>query len=100
MTQVQAATLSARILCAWFAYEAFHQLLAAVSMVSLMTTVPFRVIGGVTSSHAFDSMYRSELIGLLSFAVDVVLAVLFYRCGPGVIGFLTGATKDDPASQA
>lgn len=97
MTNRQAAVLTSRIFCVWFIYN-------AVSNLAILPNFITSLQQGSTYSSVLTSFQRSMLMNLLAtlfrLGVDVAAAIFFYRCGPALIGFLTGDESDPDSNEA
>lgn len=90
MSSRQAVVLASRVLCVWFLYAALG------TLTSLPLIIPgFLHEREMISNHALPSSVFP--LSTLSFgttvvrlAVDLLLAYLFYQCGPRLSEFLTG----------
>ncbi len=101
MTNRQVAVLASRIFCVWFAYNAIVSLLFLPNFLSLLqqgsaySSFAGRR-GGMGAAAGFE---RTMLMGLLSdlfrLCINTSAAIFFYRCGPGLIRFLTGAPDEE-----
>jgi hypothetical protein len=99
MTAKQAAFLTSRIISLWFFYRAFSTLVqvpAAFAMVSAFSSLK--------NTPGFDG-YSAKLFAesgaiALQGCAEIILAILFYRCGPWVARFLLGEdTKSEVGGQ-
>ena len=97
MTQVQAVTLTTRVICAWLIYQAAFEFFAAVKSGFLLGSGVFSTFDGVDLSRMTATMYGNEATVIVEFCFDVALAVIFYRCGPRLLGFFLGGGEPDSA---
>ena len=101
MSSRQAVVLASRVLCVYFLYTAFGN----------VTTLPFLALNMWHQSQmtsrmpdlsqwAFRSMTLSVEAAVLRLAVELLLAIAFYQCGPRVARFLTGEASEFNSSEA
>jgi hypothetical protein len=101
MTNRQVAVLASRIFCVWFAYNAIVSLTFLPNFLSLLqqgsaiSTFADRR-GAIRAGAGFErSMLMNVLGDLFRLGINTAAAIFFYRCGPGLIRFLTGGVPDE-----
>lgn len=85
MTARQGIRLASRVLCLFFFVNSFFDLLDLPWQISTW----FRVLmmhSALTEPALTQTYFLIRMV--MTFAVNLTLAVLFYRCGPGVARFL------------
>jgi hypothetical protein len=94
MTQLQAAILSSRLICAWLIYNAAMGLFALFRNAVTVFSGVFSMMGGVQNSRFMNQNIGNSAIFLFEIVLNLLLAVLFYRCGPKVLKFLIGPQEE------
>ncbi len=93
MSKETGAVIASRILAIYFMTLAFYRL----------TDIPVEVMAYLHYRHYAEMgigsyLYRVEVEALshsvLIIAVDLLVALIFLRCGPPVVRFLLGETQD------
>lgn len=103
MTQLQAAILSSRLICAWLIYGALSDLLGLIRNILLFVSGVYGALINTMPSMGTrlerSSFYASAQF-LFEFVLNIVLAVIFYRCGPRLLRFLLGSKdRESPADE-
>jgi hypothetical protein len=103
MTNRQAAVLASRIFCVWFIYNAVLSLAALPNLIALFqeSNAYSSVLARIGSSGLHErTMMMNVLVDLFRVCVNATAAVFLYRCGPGLIRFLTGDESDIATNEA
>jgi hypothetical protein len=100
MTNRQAATLASRIFCVWFIYNAVSSLILLPNLFALIQQTgsaysAFGDRGFAGAARAQRTMLVNTWVDLARLCIDIAAAIFFYRCGPGLIRFLTGAPGEE-----
>ena len=97
MTNKQGAVLASRIFCVWFIYNAVSNLAILPNFLgSLHQGYGYSsTVAGRFASRFDQLMLMNVLADLFRLSFDVAAAIFFYRCGPWLIRFLTGAPEED-----
>ncbi len=103
MTQLQAAILSSRLVCAWLLYCAMNDLMGVLKNSITLFSGIYSILDGVTASKMQKSLLLGNAQFLFEFAIDIGFAIFFYRCGPRLLRFLLGPKEhpvqhEDPAA--
>ncbi|HTV09458.1 MAG TPA: hypothetical protein VMD97_10480 [Candidatus Aquilonibacter sp.] len=93
MSSRQAVVLASRVLCVYFLYAAFGTLLSLPLMI-FQTRQAWHMIQNsqFTPSNFFTTTMILSGAAILRLAVELLLAVAFYRSVPRVVAFLTAET--------
>lgn len=95
MTNRQAAVLTSRIFCVWFAYGA---VVRATTLPGFIRVFQQSVQFGSDRIGSAALYNQNALMNLLSVSlgvgIDVAAAIFCYRCGPWLIRFLMGSEPD------
>ena len=97
MSKEQGATLASRILTIYFLTLAFYR--ATDLPIGLMSFLHYRhhvelEIGNYLYRVAVEGLAHDALI----IALDLLMAMVFFRCGPAVLRFLLGANLNSIGS--
>ncbi len=100
MTNRQAAVLTSRIFCVWFAYGAVGTATMLPEFIRLFQQSAAFASDRIGSALRYNETAMMNLVGLsLRVVIDVAAAIFFYRCGPWLIRFLTGGECDVDAGE-
>jgi hypothetical protein len=93
MTIKQAAFLISRVISLWFFYQALLALIQVPATFALMSSVASMKNMPAMDEYSYRVFAASAALALQG-CVEVVLAIMFYRFGPWVAGFLMGAKEE------
>lgn len=95
MTNRQAAVLTSRIFCVWFAYGAVGTATMLPEFIRMFQQSVQFASDRIGSAALFNQTALMNLLGMsLRVGIDVAAAIFCYRCGPWLIRFLTGGESD------
>ena len=93
MSAKQAAFLTSRVISLWFMYLAVVTLIQVPSNVYLASA--FSGLQNLTGfTHLSSRLFATCVTQTLQGCGEIVLAIIFYRCGPFVLRFLLGKYAD------
>ena len=97
MSSRQAVVLASRVLCAFFLYAVFGTLTTMPLLINTFWRDWQMMSNHVLPSSTFQLNALAFGTAVLRLAVDLLLAYVFYRCGPRIGEFLTAeSTHSDP----
>ncbi|HEY5212788.1 MAG TPA: hypothetical protein VIJ38_07190 [Acidobacteriaceae bacterium] len=100
MSVKQAAFLTSRVICLFFIYQGFRALLEVPATFAMISA-----FSSLRNSPGLGEYGIKMLASGVTLAVEggtqIILAIIFYKCGPWIIRFLTGeeqvsATSEQP----
>lgn len=100
MTNRQAAVLTSRIFCVWFAYSAVGTATMLPGFIRMFQQSLQFASDRFGSAATFNQSALMNLVGFsLRAGIEVAAALLCYRCGPWLVRFLTGSESDADAGE-
>jgi hypothetical protein len=98
MSAKQASFLVSRVISLFFIYQGFRALLEVPATFAMISA--FSSMSKMSRLDEYGTkMFASAMAMALEGAVQIILAIIFYRCGARMVQFLTGEERTSEVLQ-